>query len=217
MLTVTSPATNTTLIVNGPTSHACQQCGRALPLRQTFRAEAAYGDPETGEDCEQIGASWECLDCLKLPDELTRRYNQDELRRIHASGQLGDLVDSTLPDDEFYVALDFLAKPRIEIAGIVPGPWRVAPDPELQGRHPFHDTRFVLSGVGEQEIIVCKLMDDHRQAATANLIARAPALQQALVACLRALKDISETIDAGEDKPSAFRCEIEQAEAALAD
>ena len=217
MLTATNPTTGATLVVNGPTSRACQQCGRELPLQQTFRAEAAYSDPETGEDCEQIGASWECLDCLKLPDELVRRYSPDELRRIHESGQLDDLVNGPLTDDEFYAALDVLAKPRIEIAGIIPGPWRVAPDPELKGRHPYHDTRFVLSGVGEQAIIVCKLMDDHRQAATANLIARAPALQQALEACLRALKDASGVVDAGAGEDYAYQHEIAQAEAALAD
>ncbi len=150
-------------------------------------------------------------------DELVRRYSPDELRRIHESGQLDDLVNGPLTDDEFYAALDVLAKPRIEIAGIIPGPWRVAPDPELKGRQPYHDTRFVLSGVGEQAIIVCKLMDDHRQAATANLIARAPALQQALEACLRALKDASGVVDAGAGEDYAYQHEIAQAEAALAD
>lgn len=47
------------ILINPPPSdHKCYKCGKKTTLHKTFRCE--YRDT----DNEQIGASWECKDCV---------------------------------------------------------------------------------------------------------------------------------------------------------
>jgi len=43
-----------------PKGCKCDQCGKVRPLSKTFRAIAR------GTDNEQVGASWECEECIVL-------------------------------------------------------------------------------------------------------------------------------------------------------
>ena len=51
------------LINPPPESGKCYQCDKVRPLRKTFRAILR------GTDNEQVGASWECEDCIGLEIE----------------------------------------------------------------------------------------------------------------------------------------------------
>ena len=55
-----------------------------------------------------------------------------------------------------------------------PGPWHVEADPDNKGKHPYHDTRFITTGYGDNWQWIATLSDHPNQAANARLIAAAP-------------------------------------------
>ncbi len=79
---------------------------------------------------------------------------------------------------------------------ITGGGWKVTPHPVLKGRHPFHDSRFIVTNDAVFEVdpndeenwtlrngvIVAELKDSERQVSNARLIAAAPDLLAALKA-----------------------------------
>lgn len=59
-----------------------------------------------------------------------------------------------------------------------PGPWKVEADPEHQGKHPFHDNRFIMATNEDGHYVtICKMMDSVHQKPDATLIASAPTMR----------------------------------------
>ena len=48
-----------------------------------------------------------------------------------------------------------------------PGPWKVEADPDNKGKHPYHDTRFITTGYGDNWQWIATLSDHPNQAANA--------------------------------------------------
>jgi len=75
-----------------------------------------------------------------------------------------------------------MTKP-LQLRAFCPGPWRVEADPDLEGLHPLHDSRYIVRGGEDDESFtrICKMTDLQHQAGTAALIAAAPQMHAALV------------------------------------
>jgi hypothetical protein len=63
-----------------------------------------------------------------------------------------------------------------------PGPWRVEADAENADKHPFHRYRYVTSDTPNGKTTICVMMDCHRMAQDAGLIAMAPMIPDLLEA-----------------------------------
>ena len=87
----------------------------------------------------------------------------------------------------------------------VPGPWKVQVDPkskvwrEVHGNeHPFLDNRWVVTEDDSPEGFhrICKVMDIHPQAATAELIAKAPEMAEELQTLRAEVLELKEALQA---------------------
>lgn len=99
--------------------------------------------------------------------------------------------------------------------------WRVNPDPDLKGRHPLHDSRYVTTdhhwedgrhpgewqlGENGEGSVICKLMDLSDQRACANLIAAAPELLETVKFAARSLLEMGCDCNLNDDGTHEERC-----------
>lgn len=108
--------------------------------------------------------------------------------------------------------------------------WQVLPDPELRGKHPLHDNRWITTAGAHWEenpagyqgadsrswsledgSAICTLRDTQAQAFDAALIAAAPALLASLASMVE-MMDKGEEPGRGSDWYIAAKAALEQAE-----
>lgn len=80
-----------------------------------------------------------------------------------------------------------------------PGPWQIEADPENQGKHPYHDNRFITA-VDEdgRHVTICKMMDGVHQKPDAALIANAPSMRSDLEDGIAAAQNVVSSWEKGD-------------------
>ena len=79
-----------------------------------------------------------------------------------------------------------------------PGPWAIEADPEHQGKHPYHDNRFIVATDADgHHVTICKMMDSVHQKPDAALIANAPTMRSDLEDGIAAAQNVIDAWEKG--------------------